>query len=83
MNDNYKMSPLAQFLVRILRTGSYVAAVLLVFFGGILLWQRHLPDGSFNMSRQDWSFLGVLAVLALLAIYLVRAIGKELKNPGG
>ncbi len=83
MNDNFQMSPLARILIRVLRTGSYAAAVLLVVFGGILLWQRYTPDGGFNMSRQDWSFLGILALLALLAIYLVRAIGRELNNPGG
>ncbi len=77
-----EMSPLAKILLHILRSGSLGAAALLVLFAGISVYQNITPDGQLVMTRQDWSFLGVLAVLLLLALYLVRAIAKEITTPG-
>jgi predicted small integral membrane protein len=77
-----EMSPLAKALMSILRSGSMIAAALLILFAGIKVWQRITPDGHLAMTRQDWSFLGVLAALLALAIYLVYAIAKEMNNPG-
>ncbi len=77
-----EMSPLAKILLHILRSGSLGAAALLVLFAGISVYQKITPDGQLVMTRQDWSFLGVLAVLLLLALYLVRAIAKEITTPG-
>jgi hypothetical protein len=75
-----EMSPLAKFLMLILRSGSIGAAALLVLFTGILIYQKMTPDGHLMMTRQDWSFLGVLVALLLFAIYLVRAIAKEISK---
>jgi hypothetical protein len=77
-----EMSPLAKLLMHILRHGSIGAAVLLALFAGISIYQKITPDGHLLMTRQDWSFLGVLAALLLLSLYLVRAIAKEIKSPG-
>ena len=77
-----EMSPLAKLLMQILRSGSIGAAALLALFAAILIYQKITPDGHLAMTRQDWSFLGVLAALMLLAVYLVRAIAKEIKSPG-
>lgn len=73
-----EMSPLAKFLMLILKNGSIGAAALLVLFAGILLYQKITPDGNLAMTQQDWSFLGVLMALLFLAVYLVRAIAKEI-----
>lgn len=73
------MSPLARLLMSILRWGSMAAGFLLALFAGIFLWQRHTPEG-FVLSRQDYGFLGVLAGLFLLAVYLVRAIRTEMNR---
>ena len=77
-----EMSPLAKLLLHILRNGSIGAAALLVLFAGISVYQKITPDGHLLMTRQDWSFIGVLAALLVLALYLVRAIAKEIKSPG-
>jgi hypothetical protein len=82
MNENYNMSPLGRFLVGVLHKGSWAAAALLVAFTCILLYQRKTPDG-FQFQQGDYGFLGVLAALLILAVYLVRAIKKEINNPGG
>jgi hypothetical protein len=75
-----EMSPLGKFIMLVLRNGSKGAAALLVLFAGILIYQKRTPEGHFAMSRQDWSFLGVLLVLLCLAIYLVREISKEIEK---
>jgi hypothetical protein len=73
-----EMSPLARVLMMILQKGSWAAAGLLALFAGILLWQRHTAEG-FIFQQGDKGFLGLLAVLFLLAVYLVRSIGKEIR----
>ncbi len=73
-----EMSPLARVLMLILQRGSWVAAGLVALFAGILVWQRYTPDG-FVWQPGDTGFLGLLAVLFLLAVYLVRSIGKEIE----
>jgi hypothetical protein len=77
-----EMSPLARVLMTILQKGTWVAGGLLALFAGILVWQRYTPDG-FAWQQGDKGFLGLLAVLFLLAIYLVRSFKKEMDNPGG
>ena len=77
-----EMSQLAKFLMHILRNGSIGAAALLVLFAGISIYQKITPEGQLVMTRQDWSFLGVLAAMLFLALYLVRAITKEINSPG-
>jgi hypothetical protein len=71
-----EMSPLARLLLVILQKGSWAAAALLALFAGILLFQRWTPDG-LVLQTGDVGFLGVLGVLFLLAVYIVRGIGKE------
>ena len=74
-----EMSPLAKILVSVLRWGSMGSAGLLVLFIGIFLWQKWTADG-LNLSRQEYGFLGVLLALLLLALYLIRAIAKEIRT---
>ena len=76
------MSPLAKFLMHILRNGSIGAAGLLILFAGISIYQKITPDGHLVMTRQDWGFIAVLGALLFLALYLVRAIAKEINSPG-
>jgi hypothetical protein len=82
MNDNYEMSPLAKILMSVLRKASWIAAALLLTFAGILVLQRRMPDGSFQWQQGDFGFLGVLAAMLLLALYLIRGIKKEMEKPG-
>ena len=77
-----EMSPLISVLMSILKKGTWVAATLLGLFAAILLWQRYTPDG-FVWQQGDKGFLGLLAALFLLALYLLRSFKKELNNPGG
>ena len=69
--------------MRVLRWGAWAAAVVLVLFLGIMLWQRVTPEGSVALSRQDYGFIVVVLGLVALAAYLVRAIGREINRSGG
>jgi hypothetical protein len=71
-----EMSPLARLLMGILQKGAWVAAVLVALFAGILVWQRHTPQG-FVWQQGDKGFLILLGLLFVFALYLVRSIGKE------
>lgn len=82
MSENYEMSPLAKILMSVLRKATWVAAALVLIFAGILVLQRRLPDGSFQWQQGDFGFLGVLAALLVLAVYLIRGIKKEMEKPG-
>jgi hypothetical protein len=77
-----QMSPLAKFLMLILRNGSIGSVCLIGLFMAIFLYQKISPDGHLVMVKQDWGFLGVLVALMLLAIYLVRSIANEIKRSG-
>lgn len=68
--------------MRLLRAGSWGAMAFLVFFAGLLLYQRWTNDG-LVLQKTDYGFLAVLGALFFLAIYLVRGIRKELDRPGG
>ena len=74
-----EMSPLTIMLMSILRKGALATLALLALFAGILLWQKHTPAG-FILTQQDWGFLGVMGVMALVALYLTNAIAKEIKR---
>jgi hypothetical protein len=76
-----EMSPLARVLMTILQKGAWVAGTLVALFAGILVWQRYTPSG-FVWQPGDKGFLVVLAVLFLLAVYLVWSIGKEIDGSG-
>jgi hypothetical protein len=65
------MSHLGRFLLKIMRLGVLGSAFLLALFLGIAIWQE-----------TGIGFMAVLLVLLLGALWLYRAIGRELNNPG-
>jgi hypothetical protein len=74
-----EMSPLAIMLMSILRKGTIATLGFLVLFTAIFLWQKHSATG-WDLNRQDWGFLSVMAIMALVALYLTFAIAKEIKR---
>jgi hypothetical protein len=72
-----EMSPLARLILKAMRIACLAAAVLLLAFLGLALWQKGAV-----LSQQDMTFIGILAVMAVGAVWLARAIGREISNPG-
>jgi hypothetical protein len=77
-----EMSPLGRILMKVLQKGSWGAGALLLLFAAILVYQRMTPEGGLAFKSGDFGFLGVLAALFALAVYLVRGITKELDGKG-
>ena len=74
-------SPVGKLILVMLRFGSIGAATLMVLFIGINLWQHITPDRQLVIEGNDRSFLGVMIVVLVFALYLVWAIGKEFRKP--
>ena len=75
MND---MSPLQCLLLNAMRYASLGAAILLLGFLILVLWQKAGAD----FTTQDYGFMGIVALMLLGALWLFRAIGREMDNPG-
>lgn len=77
-----EMSPLGSLLMRILRNLAIGAAALLVLFITIAVYQALGPNWDVDSLRKEAGFIGVLVAMLMLAVYLVRSIGKEIERPG-
>lgn len=72
------MSPLQRLLLKAMRCASLGAAILLFGFLVLALWQKSGAD----FTTQDYGFMGIVALMLLGAVWLFRAIGREMDNPG-
>ena len=72
------MSPLQHLLLKAMRYASLVAAVLLLGFLVLVLWQK----GGAEFATQDYGFIGIVCLMLLGAVWLFRAIGREMDYPG-
>ena len=72
------MSPLQRLLLKAMRYVSLGTAVLLFAFLALVLWQK----AGIGLTRQDYGFVGIVGLMFLGAVWLFRAIGREIDNPG-
>ena len=72
------ISPLQRLLLKSMRWLCLGTAVLLFGFVILLLWQK----ASTGLTAPDYGFLGIVGLMLLGAIWLFRAIGREMNNPG-
>ena len=75
MND---MPPLQRLLLKAMRYASLAAAILLPGFLVLALWQK----AGTELATQDYGFMGIVGLMFLGAVWLFRAIGREMDNPG-
>ena len=75
-----EMSPLGNLLLRVMRAGAIGAAGFVVLVIAIEIWKRWRFGGFGQMTAQDYSFFGVLAVMLVGALWLARSIGRELQR---
>jgi xanthine/uracil permease len=74
------MSPLGRLILQAMRVGSIFVAGCVLFFMGILIWQKWLSQAAPPAVRGDFVFLGILAVLFVGALWLARSVSRELKR---
>jgi hypothetical protein len=72
------MSPLQRLLLKAMRYASLGTAILLLGFLVLALWQKAGTD----FTKQDYGFMGIVALMLLGAVWLFCAIGQEMDNPG-
>jgi hypothetical protein len=72
------MSPLQRLLLKAMRYASLAAAILLLVFLILVLWQK----AGAGLTAQDYGFVGIVGLMLLGAVWLFRAIGREMKSPG-
>ena len=72
------MSPLQRLLLKAMRYVSLGTAVLLLGFLVLVLWQK----AGIGLTRQDYGVVGIVGLMLLGAVWLFRAIGREMDNPG-
>ena len=72
------ISPLQRLLLKSMRWLCLGSAVLLFGFLILLLWQK----AGIGLTTPDYGFLGVVGLMLLGAVWLFRAIGREIDNPG-
>jgi hypothetical protein len=72
------MSPLQRLLLKAMRYASLGAAILLLGFLILALWQKV----GIGLTTQDYGFVGIVGLMLLGAVWLFRAIGREMDNPG-
>lgn len=77
-----QMSPLLLLILKIIRIGMLGTAGLMLLFSGLALWQKQRTVGLEALTRQDYTFIGVLLLLCLAALWMARSISREIRNSG-
>ena len=76
------MSPLGSLLLRVMRAGAIGAAGFVTLVIAIEIWKRWNFGGFGTMSRGDYTFFAVLAVMLAGSLWLARSITRELRKSG-
>lgn len=76
------MSPLLVLIMKVLRIASLSVAALMVVFLSLVLWQKTHQAGLAALTRADYTFMAVLLVLGLAALWMAQAIGREIRKSG-
>lgn len=72
------MSPLGRFILIAMLWGVRFVAVAVAATFVLVIWQKSLSAAALGLSRQDTAFLAILAVVFVAALWLARAVGREL-----
>ena len=73
------ISPLQRLLLKSMRWLCLGTAVLLFGFLILLLWQK----AGTSLATPDYGFLAIVMLMLLGAVWLFRAIGRELEKNSG
>ncbi len=77
-----EMSPLGALILRAMRIGCLLCGGFALLVIVIEIYKRSLAGGLDAMTRQDYTFFGVLCIILLASFYFYRSIGRELAKPG-
>lgn len=77
-----QMSPLLLLILKAIRIGMWGMSALMFLFLGLGLWQKQKTVGLDTLTRQDYSFFTILALIGLAGLWMVRAINREIAKSG-
>jgi hypothetical protein len=72
------ISPLGRFILIAMLWGVRFAATAIVAVFAIVIWQKWFSAAAAVVTRQDYAFLVILAVLFVAALWFARAVKREL-----
>ena len=74
------MSPLGRFILIAMLWGVRFAATALAAAFALVVWQKGFSAAAAGMTREDYTFLAVLAALFVAALWFARALTRELRQ---
>lgn len=74
------MSPLGRLVLTAMLWGLRFAAVAFAAIFAIVMWQKWLSPAATEVTRQDYTFLAILAGLFIGALLFARAVARELRK---
>jgi hypothetical protein len=72
------MSPLGKLVLTVMLWGVRFAAGAIAVILAIVVWQKFLSAEAGEATRQDYTFLGILVVLLVAAVWFARSVGREI-----
>jgi TctA family transporter len=72
------MTPLGKLILIAMLWGVRFAAAAIAGVFAIVVWQKWLAPSAAEVTRQDYVFLAILALLFVAALWFARAVKKEL-----
>lgn len=77
-----RMSPLLLILLKALRISMWAMSALMLVFLSIGLWHKQNTTGLEALTRQDYTFFGILVLIGFAGLWMARAVGREIRNSG-
>src|SRR5687767_3482579 len=72
------MSPLGRLILIVILWGVRFAAVAIAAIFAIEVWKKWFSASAAEITRQDYTFLVILAVLFMGALWFARSVMREL-----
>jgi uncharacterized membrane protein YqhA len=74
------MSPLGRFVLIAMLWGLRFAALAFVATFAIVIWQKWFSAAAAGLTRQDYTFLAIIAALFVGAVLFIRSVARELRK---
>jgi hypothetical protein len=74
------MSPLGRLVLIAMLWGLRFAALAFAAIFATVVWQKWISAAGADITRQDYTFLAILAALFVGALFFARSVSQELRK---
>ena len=74
------MSPLGRLVLIAMLWGLRFAALAFAAIFATVVWQKWISAAGADITRQDYTFLAIIAALFVGAVLFVRSVARELRK---